>query len=52
MNKVIDAARNNPALIDLDAHKAIDRIVVTTEPYTRGSYAIYGTAGTGGVARR
>src|SRR5947207_2753224 len=52
VDKVIDAGRKNVALIDLDAPKAIDRIVVTTEPQTRGSYAIYGATGGGGVARR
>lgn len=52
VDKVIDANRKNPALIDLDQPSAIDRIVITTEPQTKGTYAIYGTAGEGGVARK
>jgi hypothetical protein len=49
VDKIIDVHRNNPAIIDLDTAKAIDRIVVTTEPQTKGSYAIYAAVGTGEV---
>jgi hypothetical protein len=52
VDKSIDAHRKNAAIIDLDHAQTIDRIVITTEPQTRGSYAIYGTAGEGGVARK
>ena len=52
VDKIIDASRKNNALIDLDAPKAIDRVVITTEQ-GRGSYALFGAAGgAGAVARR
>lgn len=51
VDKILDAHRKGAHVIELDAPRAIDRIVVTTEP-SHGSYAIYGTAGTGGVARK
>lgn len=52
VDRVIDARKHGSELIDLHAPVAIDRIVVSTEPQSRGSYAIYGTGGTGGMARR
>ena len=52
VDKTIDANRGNAAFIDLDSAKAIDRIVISTETGTRGSYELYGAAGTGGVARK
>jgi hypothetical protein len=33
--------------VDLGGEKKIDRIVVTTETYTRGQYAVYGSSGVG-----
>ncbi len=33
-------------VVDLTKAKAIDRVVVTTETYTHGSYKIYGSSGT------
>ena len=33
------------ALVDLDAAKPIERVVVTTENYTKGTYKIYGSSG-------
>jgi hypothetical protein len=49
--KVVDldrvlAGKHKSATIDLQGPKAIDRIVVTTEPETNGMYAIYGSSGT------
>ncbi|HEY1555611.1 MAG TPA: hypothetical protein VGF94_12325 [Kofleriaceae bacterium] len=38
------------ATIDLGTPKPIDRITVTTEPQTKGSYEIYATADTGRAA--
>ena len=43
VDKVMRAQRGGTASIDLGGPKAIDQIVVTTEPQTKGSYAIYGT---------
>jgi hypothetical protein len=51
VDKIINAERNNAALIELDSPKPIDRVVITTEPQTRGSYALFGAIA-GGVARR
>jgi hypothetical protein len=55
--KIVDVdrvlgGRHKSAIIDLDAQKPIDRVVVTTEPYTNGQYAIYGAVVGAGVASR
>src|SRR5436190_16351710 len=39
-------------IIELGKPKPIDRVIVTTETYTKGSYAIYGSAGPQSVAGR
>ena len=50
VDKVIDASRKNSATIALDSPRAIDRIVVSTETGTKGSYAIVGQAGASSTA--
>ncbi|HTR56511.1 MAG TPA: hypothetical protein VMJ10_37815 [Kofleriaceae bacterium] len=43
VDKVMRAQRGSTEWIELGEARAIDRIVVTTEPQTKGSYAIYGS---------
>jgi hypothetical protein len=43
-------ANRRPAFVELGATKPIDRLVITTEPYTSGEYAVYGSSGAGGDA--
>jgi len=44
VDKVMRAKKGSTEWIVLGEPKAIDRIVVTTEPQTKGSYAIYGSS--------
>jgi hypothetical protein len=52
IDKRLDAKRQKSHLIDLKNDRTIDQIVVKTETYTRGSYAIYGSSSGGVVAGR
>jgi hypothetical protein len=56
LDKVLRAhhGAGSSASIDLGDPKSIDRIVVMTEPQTKGSYAVYGTGNDSGtsVARK
>jgi hypothetical protein len=52
IDKRLDAKRQRSTLIDLKSDKAIDQIVVKTETYTRGEYAVYGSSSAGVVAGR
>jgi hypothetical protein len=45
-------AKGKSTLVDLGDPKAIDRVVITTNPNTRGEYAIYGSSGGGVVSSR
>jgi hypothetical protein len=52
IDKRLDAKRRKSTLVDLKTQKAIDRIVVMTETYTNGQYALYGASSPGVVAGR
>lgn len=52
LDRVLSAAGNRSAVVDLGDSRAIDRIVVTTETETNGEYAIYGSSGGGVVGKR
>jgi hypothetical protein len=43
-------SKRRGTVIALDG-KPVDRVVVTTESYTRGTYALYGSSAAGGAAR-
>jgi hypothetical protein len=46
------AKRRKSTVVDLKTQKPIDRIVVSTETYTNGEYAVYGASTSGVVAGR
>lgn len=50
--KWLDARRKKSLLLDLGEAKAIERVVVTTDPDVKGQYAIYGSVSGGTVAGR
>jgi hypothetical protein len=52
VDKRLDAKRQKSTLVDLKTQKPIDRIVVMTETYTNGEYAVYGASSSGVVAGR
>jgi hypothetical protein len=52
VDKRLDAKRQKSTLVDLKTEKPIDRIVVSTERYTNGEYALYGASSSGVVAGR
>jgi hypothetical protein len=53
LDKIVSEGKG-PALIELGDPRAIDRIVVNTEAYTSGKYAIYGSSevGSGAIGTR
>lgn len=51
LDKRLDEHRKS-VFVDLKQIAPIDRVVITTETYTNGSYSVYGTAGQPGVAAR
>ena len=52
VEKRLKANGKKSTIVDLKSPKAIDRVVVKTETYTKGEYALYGTSGGGVVAGR
>jgi hypothetical protein len=52
VDRRLKAAGRRSTVVDLKTTKPIDRVVVKTETYTKGEYALYGTAGGGVVAGR
>jgi hypothetical protein len=50
VDRVLDP-KHKSAVIELGGPKEIDRIVITTEPQTKGSYALYGSSPEGVVTR-
>ena len=52
VDKRLDAKRQRSTVIDLKTEQPIERIVVKTETYTNGLYALYGSSSSGVVAGR
>lgn len=52
VDKRLDARRRRSAVIDLKTEQPIERIVVKTETYTSGAYALFGSSSSGVVAGR
>ncbi|HEY5946522.1 MAG TPA: hypothetical protein VIV40_13565 [Kofleriaceae bacterium] len=44
LNKTLDTKRAKSTFVDLGGIKTIDRVVVTTDAYVNGEYAIFGSA--------
>lgn len=49
LDRTLSTKRKKSAYVDLGSPKPIDHIVITTETYTNGTYALYGTAMRAGV---
>lgn len=49
LDRTLSTKRKKSAYVDLGSPKPIDHIVITTETYTNGTYAVYGTAMRAGV---
>jgi hypothetical protein len=49
VDKRLDAKRQKSTIVDLKTTKPIDRVVVMTETYTKGEYALYGSSSSPGV---
>jgi hypothetical protein len=49
VDKRLDAKRHKSTIVDLKTTKPIDRVVVITETYTKGEYALYGASSSPGV---
>lgn len=43
VDRTLSTKRKKSAYVDLGAPRTIDRIAVTTETHTKGTYAVYGT---------
>jgi hypothetical protein len=51
-DKRLDPRHVASLIVDLGPRRTVDRVVITTETYTKGTYALYGSSSGGTLARR